>query len=105
VPAKQKPAGQKHVLSELLPKLSQGAPVQIGRVNGQQVRLQTFNGSSAWTRADSGDVLLQVVRGSVMVEFRGGPVALGEDELLTIPKGTEYRTLADANAAALVVSP
>lgn len=101
----QKPAGQKQALAELLPKLTPGAPVEVGRVNGQQVRLQTFNGASAWLRADAGDVLLQVVRGSVMVEFRSGPVALGTGELLTIPRGTEYRTLADANAAALVVSP
>lgn len=104
-PVTQKPAGQKQAVAELLAKLSPGAPVAIGRLNGQQVRLQSFNGASAWLRADAGDVLLQVVRGSVMVEFRTGPVALGTGELLTIPRGTEYRTLADANAAAIVVSP
>ena len=101
----QKPAVQKQTLTELLAKLSPGSPVEIARVNGQQVRLQTFNGASAWSRADAGDLLLQVVRGSVMVEFRTGPVALGTGELLTIPRGTEYRTLADANAAAIFVSP
>jgi predicted Zn-dependent protease len=101
----QKPAGQKQALSELLAKLSPGSPVEIARVNGQQVRLQTFPAASAWSRADTGDLLLQVVRGSVMVEFRAGPVALGVGEFLVIPRDTEYHILADATAAALVVSP
>jgi mannose-6-phosphate isomerase-like protein (cupin superfamily) len=48
---------------------------------------------------------MQVVRGSVMVEFRAGPVALGVGEFLTIPRDTEYHILADASAAAIVVSP
>jgi predicted Zn-dependent protease len=96
---------QKQAFTDLLAKLSAGTPMEIARVNGQQVRLQTFNGASAWLRADAGDLFLQVVRGSVMVEFRTGPVALGTGEFLTIPRGTEYRTLADANAAGLVFSP
>ena len=51
------------------------------------------------------DLLLQVVRGNLMVEFRTGPVALAAGDFLTIPRGSEYRTLGDATAAAVVVSP
>ncbi|HWA24899.1 MAG TPA: M48 family metalloprotease [Lacunisphaera sp.] len=98
-------AGPKIALAELLPKLTPAAPFAIARPNGHQVLLQSFNGASAWLRADAGDLVLQVVRGSVMVEFRSGPVAVGTGEFLTIAKGTEYRTLGDATAAAVVVSP
>ncbi|MES1168339.1 MAG: M48 family metalloprotease, partial [Oleiharenicola lentus] len=96
---------QKQILAELLAKVSADSPAEIARLNGQQVRLQTFPGESAWVRADAGDLLLQVLRGSLKVEFHGATVSLGEGEFLTIPRYTEYRVLAEAGAVAMMVAP
>ena len=96
---------KKQVLADLLAKLSAGDPAEIAQLNGQQVRLKAFIGESGWLRADSGDVLFHMVRGSLRVDFRTETITLAENEFLVIPRNAEYRTRADAPASVIVTAP
>lgn len=80
-------------------------PKVVGAVNGQEVKLARFRGEFVWHRHAEGDELFLGVEGTFRVEFRDRVVTLGPGEFVVVPRGVEHRTVADREAAALLVEP
>ncbi len=80
-------------------------PKVLGRVNGQEVKLARFQGEFVWHRHVEGDELFLGVEGTFRVEFRDRAVTLAPGEFVVVPRGVEHRTVADTEAAALLVEP
>jgi mannose-6-phosphate isomerase-like protein (cupin superfamily) len=96
----------KVVLSEVLAGLHEHwRPRVLGALNGQEVKVAKFRGVFPWHHHDDADELFLGVEGRFRVEFRDRSVELGPGEFLVVPRGVEHRTVADAEAAALLFEP
>lgn len=80
-------------------------PKVIAELNGQEVKLVKFQGVFPWHTHEKEDEMFLVWSGSMRVEFRDRVVPLGPGDLLVVPKGTEHRTAAEAEAQVLLFEP
>lgn len=84
----------------------QWAPRLAGELNGQAVKLVKVEGEFDWHRHDDADELFLVVSGEIRIQLRGEPdVTLEEGEFGIVPRGTEHRPTADAEAEVLLFEP
>ena len=67
-------------------------PRIIGELNGQYVKLCKLKDEFVWHRHENEDELFMVFKGTLLMDFRDGrTVAVGEGEILIVPKGEEHR--------------
>ena len=80
-------------------------PKLIAELNGQEVKLAKFMGEFVWHRHEHEDELFLCVAGSFRVEYRDHVETLTPGQLIVVPRGVLHRTVADAEAAALIFEP
>jgi len=66
-------------------------PHVVGDVNESQVKVAKFGEVFEWHSHPNEDEAFLVMRGRIAIDFRNGPVELGEGEFLVVPRGTEHR--------------
>ena len=66
-------------------------PHIAGDVNASQVKIATFGDVFDWHAHDHEDEAFLVLRGRIAIDFRDGPVELGEGDFIVVPKGVEHR--------------
>lgn len=81
------------------------SPRIVADLNGQQVKLAKLKGEFVWHRHDAEDELFLVLKGSLTIELREGPVSLGEGDLFVVPRGVEHRPVAAEEAHVLLFEP
>ncbi|HWB06299.1 MAG TPA: cupin domain-containing protein [Verrucomicrobiales bacterium] len=93
-------------LSEKFPLIHEHwRPKVVAALNGQELKLVKFCGTFPWHHHEHEDELFLVWRGEMVIEFRDRRVVLQAGELCVVPRGTEHRTLADAEAEVLIFEP
>jgi mannose-6-phosphate isomerase-like protein (cupin superfamily) len=80
-------------------------PRVVAQLNGQELKLVKIAGVFPWHHHEREDELFLVWRGEMTIEFRDHRVTLRAGELCVVPRGTEHRTMADAEAEVLVFEP
>ncbi len=80
-------------------------PKIVAEVNGDHVKLDKFHGEFVWHKHDCEDELFFVVKGSIVVRFRDGEVAVKAGEMIVIPKGVEHKPTAEEEAHVLIIEP
>lgn len=80
-------------------------PKVVAQLNGQEMKLVKFHGVFPWHRHENEDEMFLVWRGQMTIEFRDHRVVLSPGEFCVVPRGTEHRTMADAEAEVLVFEP
>jgi mannose-6-phosphate isomerase-like protein (cupin superfamily) len=80
-------------------------PKTIAALNGQEVKLVKVKGEFPWHHHANEDEFFMVWKGQFRVEFRDRVVTLGPGECVVVPRGTEHRTCADAEAWILCFEP
>jgi mannose-6-phosphate isomerase-like protein (cupin superfamily) len=80
-------------------------PKVVAALNGQELKLVKIAGTFPWHRHDGEDELFIVWRGRMTVEFRDHSVTLDAGEFCVVGRGTEHRTLAEAEAEIIVFEP
>jgi len=66
-------------------------PFVAGDVNESQVKIAKFGEAFDWHAHENEDEAFLVLRGRIAIDFRDGPVELGEGEFLVVPRGLEHR--------------
>jgi len=91
----------------LADKLAQFAdywnPRIIGHYNGNEIRVAKVQGEFSWHAHADTDELFLVVAGELGIEFRDGVRRYGPGEMVVVPKGTEHKPFADAEAHILLM--
>jgi mannose-6-phosphate isomerase-like protein (cupin superfamily) len=80
-------------------------PWIAAEVNEVQVKVVKMRGAFIWHRHEREDELFWVVRGRLRMLFREGEVALGENELVVVPRGVEHCPVADEEAEVVMIEP
>lgn len=80
-------------------------PKVVAELNGQEVKLVKFAGVFPWHKHEREDELFLVWRGQMSVEFRDRKLTLRAGEFCVVPRNTEHRTLAEAEAEVVVFEP
>jgi mannose-6-phosphate isomerase-like protein (cupin superfamily) len=80
-------------------------PKVVAQLNGQELKLVKIAGVFPWHHHELEDELFLVWRGRMTIEFRDHAVILGPGEFCVVPRGTEHRTAAEAEAEVLVFEP
>lgn len=72
-------------------------PHRVARVDGMQVLLAKVKGEFVWHSHEDEDELFQVIKGTLLMQFRDRTVTVTEGELIVVPKGVEHcpKTLND----------
>ncbi|HXS05968.1 MAG TPA: cupin domain-containing protein [Rhizomicrobium sp.] len=80
-------------------------PKVIAALNGQEVKLIKVEGEFPWHSHAAEDEFFLVWKGIFRVEFRDRVVTLHPGECITVPRGVEHRTCADAEAEVICFEP
>jgi len=80
-------------------------PRIVAALNGQQVKLARLRGAFVWHQHAAEDEMFLVLRGSLRMELREGPITLEPGEFLVVPRGVEHRPVADAEVEVLLFEP
>ena len=80
-------------------------PKVITALNGQEIKLIKVEGEFPWHSHVAEDEFFLVWKGIFRVEFRDRVVTLHPGECITVPKGVEHRTCADAEAQVICFEP
>jgi len=81
------------------------APKIVGELNGQQVKLAKFKGEFVWHKHDNEDEMFFIADGTLKIEFRDKTVTLNKGEFLIIPKGIEYKPVAENEVLVMLFEP
>lgn len=65
-------------------------PHQIATVNDMQVLLAKVQGEFVWHSHEEEDELFQVVKGTLLMQFRDHTEIIEEGEIIVIPRGVEH---------------
>ena len=80
-------------------------PKVIAALNDQEVKIIKVEGEFPWHTHANEDEFFLVWKGVFRVEFRDRIVTLQPGECITVPRGVEHRTCADAEAEILCFEP
>ncbi|MBU1253343.1 MAG: cupin domain-containing protein [Alphaproteobacteria bacterium] len=81
------------------------SPKVIGRVNDQLLKVAKLKGEFVWHAHEGEDELFYVVKGSLVIEFEDGPVALSQGDFLTVPRGVRHNPVAAQECWVLLIEP
>jgi len=80
-------------------------PKVVAALNDQLVKVVKFQGEYVWHHHDNEDELFWVVKGLIRIDFRDGPVEIGEGEFCVVPRGVEHRPVAEQEAWVVLFEP
>ena len=66
-------------------------PRIAGDVNDSQVKIAKFGEVFDWHAHEKEDEAFLVLSGRIVIDFRDGPVELGEGDFIVVPRGVEHR--------------
>src|SRR5262245_6088083 len=66
-------------------------PRIAGEVNDSQVKIAKFGEIFDWHAHENEDEAFLVLSGRIAIDFRDGPVELGEGDFIVVPRGVEHR--------------
>lgn len=66
-------------------------PHVAGDVNESQAKVAKFGAEFDWHAHEKEDEAFLVLRGRIAIDFRDGPVELGEGDFIVVPRGVEHR--------------
>ena len=91
---------------EKLAKFSeQWSPRIIAQMNDYHFKVVKVHGEFGWHDHPETDEVFIVLKGRLEIQFRDGPVILGEGEMFVVPKGLEHRPVAEEECHILLVEP
>ncbi|MHC5025101.1 MAG: cupin domain-containing protein [Planctomycetota bacterium] len=80
-------------------------PKVVAALNGQLVKLATFEGEYVWHAHAAEDELFLVVAGEIEVHFRDRVETVREGEMIVVPRGVEHKPVAASRASVLLFEP
>jgi mannose-6-phosphate isomerase-like protein (cupin superfamily) len=81
------------------------APKIVAQFNGHDVMVVKVKGEFVWhSHAETDDFFL-VLKGSLVIQLRGGEVRLNPGDLYVVPKGVEHRPVAEEETHLLLIEP
>lgn len=80
-------------------------PRVIAELNGQQVKIAKVKGDFAWHDHKDEDELFYILKGKLIIEFRGKKVSVNEGEMIVVPKGVEHRPIAEEEVWIMLFEP
>jgi mannose-6-phosphate isomerase-like protein (cupin superfamily) len=84
-------------------------PRIAGELNGQHVKLVTFQGEFIWHHHENEDELFLVLKGVMRMEFRENgreqAIDVREGEFIVVPRGVEHRPSAQDEAHVMLFEP
>jgi len=81
------------------------SPKIVGELNDSYVKLAKFNGEFVWHQHANEDELFLVVRGSLLIKFRGHELRLEPGEFVIVPRGVEHLPVAEEEVEVLLLEP
>ena len=81
------------------------SPKIVGELNDLYVKLAKFKGGFVWHHHANEDELFLVVRGSLVIKFRGRDVRLEPGEFVIVPRGVEHLPIAEEEVEVLLLEP
>ncbi len=81
------------------------SPKIVGELNDSYVKLAKFKGEFLWHHHANEDELFLVVRGSLVIKFRGHEVRLEPGEFVIVPRGVEHLPVAEEEVEVLLLEP
>ena len=78
-------------------------PRVVAGYNGNELRLVKLQGDFTWHAHAETDELFLVLDGEMGIEFRDGVRRLKTGEMIVVPRGTEHRPFAEAEAHVLLI--
>jgi mannose-6-phosphate isomerase-like protein (cupin superfamily) len=66
-------------------------PHIAGDINDSQAKVAKFGEVFDWHAHEHEDEAFLVLRGKIAIDFRDGPVELGEGDFIVVPRGIEHR--------------
>ncbi len=81
------------------------SPKIVGTVNDTHVKLAKMMGEFEWHSHDREDEMFMVVKGSLLMRFRGEDVQMSEGDCLIVPRGVEHLPIAEEEAWVMMVEP
>lgn len=83
-------------------------PRIVAELNGQQVKVTKLRGAFDWHHHAGEDELFWVVRGRLRMQLRDPEereVAIGEGQILVVPRGVEHRPIAEEECHVVLFEP
>lgn len=80
-------------------------PRIAGRVNDCAVKLVRFVGEFLWHHHEREDEMFLVAKGSLIMRFRDGDVAVNEGEFIIVPRGVEHCPVARDECLVVLFEP
>jgi mannose-6-phosphate isomerase-like protein (cupin superfamily) len=81
------------------------SPKIVGELNDSYIKLAKFKGEFVWHQHANEDELFLVVRGRLVIKFRGHDVHLEAGEFLVVPRGVEHLPIAEEEVEVLLLEP
>ena len=79
------------------------SPKIVGELNDSYVKLAKFKGEFVWHHHPNEDELFLVVRGSLLIKFRGHEVRLEPGEFVIVPRGVDHLPVAEEEVEVLLL--
>lgn len=81
------------------------APVVVGELNGQQVKLAKLKGEFLWHHHEQEDELFLVLQGTLLMRLRDRDVHIQAGEFFIVPRGVEHLPIAEQEVHLLLFEP
>ena len=83
----------------------QWSPKIIAKTNGQLVKLAKLEGEFVWHNHPNEDELFYIVKGSLLLRFKGRDVHLEEGDVYVVPKGEDHLPIAEKECWVMLIEP
>ena len=80
-------------------------PKIVDELDDSHVKLAKLKGEFVWHHHEVEDELFLVVKGELLIKFRGGEVRVREGEFVIVPKGIEHLPIATEEVHVVLIEP
>jgi mannose-6-phosphate isomerase-like protein (cupin superfamily) len=77
----------------------------VAKMNNYEIKIVRFKGEFVWHNHPDTDETFIILKGKMMMHFRGKVVELGAGEMIVIPKGVEHKQASQNGYEALLIEP
>jgi mannose-6-phosphate isomerase-like protein (cupin superfamily) len=81
------------------------SPKIVAQMNDYHLKLTKFQGDFVWHSHPDTDEVFIVLKGEMRIDFRDGPVAVREGEMIVVPKEVEHKPYADEECHIMLIEP
>ena len=81
------------------------SPKIVGELNDSHVKLVKFKGEFVWHFHEREDELFLVLKGRLLMKFRGREVRIKEGEFIIVPRGVEHLPVAEEEVHVVLLEP